>query len=352
MNYVARSQVISTVAPALGEWLVAGGLIIDLPTAVTWEVFDTSTDERELAPVSSSGGPHVPLQTGDLSFVPVWTVPAQEPLGRHEIRWTFTLASGAVQSWRREFDVLDVGQRAPRSGYALLSEMRREGLAAAKYSDARVLTEIASASRYVDKVTRRWFEPRRLAANFDGTGSSGLLLDQPIIGLEAIQLLNDPTALDLSVVKVYNRHLVGGLDDRSSPRIAFYTNSEGTSGPLFPVGYPSPASWWGPRQWMRGAQNINVAGIFGYTDFDGSPTGETPLDIRKATRLLVVRGIQPMASAGRFDALNKNKLTGERTREQSYTLAQGRAGTGSFTGDIEIDDLLEAYLAPPQMGTV
>lgn len=346
MNTVARGQAISAVAPALAEWFVVAGLIIDLPTAASWEVFDTSTDERELAPVSSSGGPAAPVQTGDLSFVPSWTVPAQEPLGRHEIRWTLTLASGVVMNWRRDFDVLDTGQRSVARGYALVSEMRREGLSAAKYSDARVAAEIASASKYIERVTRRWFEPRRLALDLDGSGSSALLLDHPVIGLEAIQLVNDPATLDLSTVKVYNRHLAGGEDDRASPKLTY-----------FAVGYSGgsleyEATHCSPRHWIRGSQNISVAGLFGYTDFDGSPTGETPELIRKATRLLVVRGIAPMTSSSRFDALNKSRLTGERTREQSYTLAAGRAGTSSFTGDTEIDDLLEQFLAPPQMGTV
>lgn len=344
MTYVARSQVISAVAPTLSEWFVVAGLVIDVPTAASWEVFDTSTDERELAPVSSSGGPAAPVQAGDLSFVPAWTVPAQEPLGRHEIRWTLTLASGAVLSWRRVFDVIGTGQRVALRGYALVSDMRREGLSAQKYSDARVIAEIASASRYVDRVTRRWFEPRRRVLSIDGSGSTMLLLDHPVIGLEAIQLFQDPATLDLSTVRVYNRHLSGGDDDRGSPKLIYYA-----------VGYAGgsleyEATRCSPRHWIRGSQNISVAGLFGYTDADGSPTGETPELIRKVTRLLVVRNVAPMTSSSRFDALNKHRLTGERTREQSYTM--GDARVGAFTGDVEIDDLLESFLAPPQMGTV
>lgn len=344
MNTVARGQVISAIAPALGEWFVVAGLIIDIPTAATWEVFDTSTDERELAPVSSSGGPAAPVQSGDLSFVPSWTVPAQEPLGRHEIRWTLTLASGAVMSWRREFDVLDTGQRMVRGGYALVSEMRREGLSAAKYSDARVAAEIISSSKYIERITRRWFEPRRIETTLDGSGSTALLFDQPVIGLESIQLLNDPTTLDLDTVKVYNRHLTSGEDDRANPKLTYFS-----------VGYPGGSLECGlfgrsPRHWIRGSQNISIAGLFGYTDFDGSPTGETPELIRRATRLLVVRGIDPMTSSRRFDAQNKNRLTGERTREQSYTMGAGRVG--ALTGDAEVDDLIEMFCAPPQMGSV
>lgn len=338
MNSIARGQVISAVAPALGEWLVVTGLIIDLPTAASWEVFDTSTDERELAPVSSSAGPHAPVQTADLSFVPSWTVPALEPLGRHEIRWTLTLATGAVMRWCRVFDVVEAGQRSVARGYALVSDMRREGIGQ-KHSDARVAAEIASASKYIERVTRRWFEPRRLALDLDGSGHANMLLDHPVIGLESIQLSGETATLDLDTVKVYNRHIAGGEDDRSSPKLSF-------SG----VGREYGQTSCGPPCWRRGTQNVNVAGLFGYTDFDGSPTGETPELIRKATRLLVVRGIEPMTSARRADAQSKSRLTGERTREQSYTMSAGREG--AFTGDVEVDDIILMYCAPPRMETV
>jgi hypothetical protein len=95
---------------------------------------------------------------------------------------------------------------------------------------------------------------------------------------------------------------------------------------------------------------FSYSDVFGYTEPDGSPAGRTPEMIRHATKLLVMRDLPLLASTDqREDAQRRFRLTSERTRDQSYTLEALKLH-GAFTGDPEIDNILVAFVRPPDLG--
>ncbi|TBR17486.1 MAG: hypothetical protein EPO57_09150 [Chitinophagaceae bacterium] len=65
-----------------------------------------------------------------------------------------------------------------------------------------------------------------------------------------------------------------------------------------------------------------------------------------------MRELYKMADVGRRnDAMNRNRLTSERTRDQAYTLEGLGTLRGAFlTGDPEIDHILASFMRPPALG--
>ena len=253
----------------------------------------------------------------------LYTAPASAQLGHHAVRWFVRAASGELH-FETPFEVLVAPIDALQPGYCMLQDLRDEGFPSEAVSDARLTRIIALASRTIERITGRFFEPRRQRIELDGRGSNDLLLDEPIIAIEKIEL---GSSGPVSGATVYNRHITQGLmlpDDRQNPRIR--------------LGFPC------------GARNVRVTGLFGYTEPDGSPTGTTPLLIREACKRLVVREIPMLADAGRReDARQRYRIVQERTREQSYTLDK-LAHPGALTGDPDIDDILVQFMRPADLG--
>jgi hypothetical protein len=229
--------------------------------------------------------------------------------------------------------------------YTSIADLREEGVAETAASDARLEILIGLASRYIDRLTGRFFEPREMTVALDGTGGRVLRLGQPIVRVDGVFIGASPQAhdgvpLDPTLYRVYNRHLTQRFvlpDDRDDPRIEFVGDEEVVSGA-------------GRLVWPRGAQNVTVQGVFGYTDPDGTPTGQTPDLIRHATKLLVMREMPRLADLDRReDAQRRWRITSERTRDQSYSL-EALQLRGAFTGDPEIDVILAVYQRPPDLG--
>jgi len=107
-----------------------------------------------------------------------------------------------------------------------------------------------------------------------------------------------------------------------------------------------------PRQFTKGRLNIFLEGTFGYTDFDGSPTGVTPLLIRQATCRLVVRDLLLDAdSCNKLNVRNKFRIVSDKEGSTTIKL-QELWLKGAFTGDPEIDNVLMAYKRPPRVAAV
>jgi hypothetical protein len=228
-------------------------------------------------------------------------------------------------------------------GYTSVSEMRAEGVANPP-DDPTLQALIDLATSLVDKYTQRWFEERDLVMELDGTGTPALFLDIPIVSVDSVTVDGDD--VPLTSLRIYNRHMQGLVrpDDRENPKIEW----------LRAVA-PLPAILTDGRapRWRKGQQNIAVDGSFGYTEPDGS----TPLPIKRATQLIVVRELAKVADQDAwFEAHVKGRLIEERTRDQSYKLSPLRSSTSSgggapeLTGDPIIDDILLRYMAPPFVG--
>lgn len=229
--------------------------------------------------------------------------------------------------------------------YATIADLRAEGVTEAAATNARIESLIALAGSYIERMTGRFFEPRPQTLRVDGTGGRVLPLGHPIISVDAVLVDSSPFSpgdlpIDPGFYRVYNRHLTQGLllpDDRDHPRIEL-------------VGGDEPFPGLGRLAWPRGQQNVEVRGVFGYTEPDGSPTGRTPELIRHVTKLLVLRELPLLTDTDRReDAQRRWRLTSERTRDQAYTLDALRL-TGAFTGDPEIDNVLFAFVRPADFG--
>lgn len=229
--------------------------------------------------------------------------------------------------------------------YATVADLRAEGVTEAAASDARIESLIALAGSYIERMTGRFFEPRAQTLRLDGTGGRVLPLGQPIVSVEAVFVDSSPFSpggapVDPTSYRVYNRHVTEGLllpDDRDNPRIEL-------------LGCDEPFPGVGRLGWPRGQQNVEVRGVFGYTEPDGSPTGRTPELIRHVVKLLVLRELPKMADLDRREEATKRwRITSERTRDQAYTIEASRL-YGAFTGDPDIDTILVAFSRPPDLG--
>lgn len=360
MSALARGQASNCANPVLDLFTQVNGILVDV-AVLEFQVFDVSDPGKQLAPVQvypAALGLRAPVDVSLLCpagdklstghFVARWTPPVNEAIGTHEIRWFFRLTpTSPEQMFREEFEVLVEVAGFSGTGYAFVSDLRAEGVAATDASDARLQQLIALASRYIERVTGRFFEPRVQTLTLDGAGGRTLPLGHPIVGVESVIIDASPFSsgdlpVDPSVYRVYNRHLTQGLflpDDRDNPKLEL----------LYGEG-PAGALGLGSFIWPRGQQNVTVRGVFGYTEPDGSPTGKTPELIRHATKLLVMRELPLLGSADqREDAQRRYRLTSERTRDQSYTL-EALQLHGAFTGDPEIDNVLVAFVRPPDFG--
>lgn len=209
--------------------------------------------------------------------------------------------------------------------YATVQDLRDEGVTAAQATDDRLTALIDEASGFIDRVTCWFFEPRALVYRLDGRGAPSIEPPAPPIRVDRLAV--DETELS--------------------------TDSE----ELVVVGAPVQPCFDGPRLTLRqgrvfprGQGNVEVEGLWGCTEPDGTTEGRVPLAIRRACILLVLRWLTPLAdedTAG--DARNRWRIIEERTRDQSYKLDRVQQ-VGSITGDPEIDDILARYRRPPGLG--
>jgi hypothetical protein len=320
MQALGRGQRSDLNHPALSVFTPINGLLDDVDV-VEYAIFDRTGDVP--VQVFPESGRAAAARLGVGHYVALYTPPASAQLGHHAVRW-FVRATEDELHFETPFEVLAAPIDAPQSGYCMLQDLRDEGFGPEAASNARLARAIAFASRTIERITGRFFEPRRQRIELDGRGSSELLLDEPIIAIEKIEIGGGGA---VSGATVYNRHITQGLmlpDDRQNPRIR--------------LGFPC------------GARNVRISGLFGYTEPDGSPTGTTPLLIRDACKRLVVREIPLLADTDRReDARQRHRILQERTREQSYTLDR-LAHPGALTGDADIDDILVQFMRPADLG--
>ena len=335
MAGLARGQTSGCANPALDIYTSVAGQLVDVE-ALEFEIFDVSTPAKRDAPVQVFPGVGRAIvdvaqdcpagsRLGLGHYVAGWTVPDDEPLGAHEIRWFFRLAPEAPeQTFVEEFEVAPVVAGGVVQGYCTVADLRAEGVTEAVASDERLGALIDEASRLIDRATGWFFAPRLMTYPLDGRGTPSVEPPAPPIRIDRITACGD----DLSVL---------GND-------------------LLVIGAPVGPGFDGlrlTRRWgrfPRGHDNILVEGLFGYTEDDGSPHGRTPLEIRRACLMLVLRGLPPLGDADAVgDARNRWRVIEERTRDQSYKLDRD-ARPAPLTGDPDVDAILLRYRRPTPMG--
>lgn len=286
-------------------------------------------------------------------FAP-YEVPTNANIGDHRIEWQFKLnALAPYELVSEEFFVYE-STLPSENLYCGVAEIRAEGFTESVVSDERILILSHLATRYIDKVTQRWFGARTFDENspfiLDGNDSHSLHLQIPIIRLDKLSIETqglynpDLIEIDSNDYRVYNRHMNGmeRPDDRENPKIEFLRrriNQTVTSG-LYPA----------PRIFPRGSQNIYLEGVFGYTDRDGSPFGQIPKLIQLAARRLVIRDLYLDSDlCNQMNIKNKFRIISDKEGSTTVKL-QDLWLKGGFTGDSEIDNILTMYRAPMRIG--
>mgnify|MGYP001240412518 CR=1 FL=1 len=361
MPALARGQASDCSYPEIDVYMLVASQLMDV-AVLEFQIFENVTDPDnpiQVYPISGRATVLVDdlcpvgdkVSTG--RYVARWTPGLAEPIGTHEVRWFYKLTLASLeQSFREEFEVLPEVTAQSADGYTTVQAMRDEGVTTGMASDSKLQGLIRVASQMIDRWTGRWFEPRSRTFIVDGPGADTVMLNHPICAISDIQFLSSDLdtggPVELAGVRIYNRHLTQLLlspDDRENPRLEWATDFVQRHCP-----------W---PYWPRGNQNIQITGIFGYTDPDGvSPYGSTPVLIEQACKMLVVRLLTPLGNAqAQQDQALANRITKMRTRDQEITWAapstSGGGGTagGAMSGDIAIDRILAGYVRPMLLGS-
>lgn len=316
--------------------------IFDKTSGSEVQVFPETPGDRAIVEVADDCPIGDRLSTG--RYVARWTVPADENVGAHVIRWFIQLGPASPeQTYSEEFEVLAevVGfGEWPLSNYCTVDDLRAEGYTSGQYSDQTLQMKIAMASRMIEASTRRFFFPKPMTIRVDGRGGPTILLNDPIISIEYVSdelsaYYSEYQRYEQREYRVYNRHITQNLtepDDRNNPKIELVN------------------AWYRGHRlvFTRGQQNVEIKGYFGYTDYDGSARGKTPDLIRHACKLLVRRMLAPLSA----NAPDPTRITSERTRDQSVNYAQlSPTQRGALlSGDPEIDTILAYFQRPPALG--
>jgi hypothetical protein len=208
--------------------------------------------------------------------------------------------------------------------YAVVQDLRAEGVTPAMASDARLESLIREATQAIDRMTGWYFEPRHLTYGLSGRGSATLELPVPLLYLERVAVNGNVVSLQDEDVLVFGRSTLPG---DLIPQLTL------DNGWIFP----------------KGAHNVAVTGLWGVTEADGSELGGTPLEIRRACMLLVLRSLPLLSGQDSADARNRWRILEERTRDQSYRL-ESLKNKAPLSGDPEVDDILLRYRRPAGLG--
>ena len=297
----------------------------------------------------------------ECGYAPTITFVVLDLLGNYRVNWFAKLtATSDEDTWTTEFPLLAVGTPIP-DGYATIAMLRAEGVPVA-FADARLALAIEVASRRIESICQRFFEPRFQKQDFDGAGGPMLLLEDPIIGVCDISYIFDSTSTSeipvvLDNLKIYNRHMRGMThpDDRDNPKVEFIGASAMVGSDYYSGEEYSRYSGTYPQtRFSEGQQNVRITGWFGYTDPDSSPFGSTPALISYVCVLMAMREVRPKwdtFGTGTGSGSHGN-LTLERTRDQTVEYERGIDATfkAGITGDPTIDQILQQFMVPLRLG--
>jgi hypothetical protein len=210
-------------------------------------------------------------------------------------------------------------------GYCTVEDLRAEGVTEAQASDERLRLLIDEASAAIDRLTGWFFEPRVLVLRLDAYGTPTTEPPYPPIRLSRLAAGGQELPLDPDELIIVGAPVQPGFH---APRITLVNG-------VFP----------------RGRGSVVASGVWGYTEPDGTPDGRTPLAIRRACMLLVMRLLQPVVNADPMEeARVRGRILSLRTRDQAVTFARAAQSGEVVTEDVQLDDLLRPYRRPFGIG--
>lgn len=380
MTVLSKSETVDVSNPKLSFYNQILGVLTDIEDGdgtLEYQIFrqnqsdDATEFESQIFPVTVGDRASVDLTNDRVSqgiYAATFTSGNQKIDDvKHRIQWFWKQTVDDTEKTASQFfevvdQVFGYGSR-----YVLEADLRAQGVAQA-ISSVRIQQAIILASQMIEKITGRFFEPRVADWSIDGAGKPMLLLENPIIGVSRIVMGDDPKdtdeGVDLENVKIYNRHLSQNMpsrDDRENPKISFIHHDDTAhysgEGAHRHSGYHTHGlhhSIHG-HGFHFGQQNVTVFGVFGFTEYDGTPWGATPLLLQRAAALMALRELTPLTDADcRAQEREAWRITEERTRDQTvkYDTPRSFGGPGGsgWTGDPEIDQLLSMFIRPPIMG--
>jgi hypothetical protein len=354
MPGIALEETIGCNNPLLQFSYQVNGILTNV-FALSYVIYDMQNEETRVTstPVTltacSAGGHRI--DTGRYIVALTAAAASDWKIGTHRITWTYTPEDGdTAQIWVQYFEVLHADVATTGRGYRSYvntSKLDKDDvLTSCRVSISKLQETLITVTELIENWTNRIFEPVYINARYNGVKGAALPLNLPIIGVDNVALISEnvdatETSITLTDLLIYNRHLASSLpepDDRDNPRIEYASVSG--SGPyarsLFPIG----------------RQNIRVSGMFGYTEYDGSPSGRRPKLLERVATLMVLQQLTDPLGQDPFIS-QPGRIRSARTRDQSVTFASAaEGGVGPLTGDRVVDDILMKYKRPPYFGTV
>ena len=287
------------------------------------------------------------VPTGDTAL---WTT------GTHRAICSYTMeAGGKTYTQVIEFEILDDVEFVTGSGFVSYATSRAMlGVAAlASQSIATLQSNLALYSGLIEAWTRRFFEPRYFIMSLSGSRTISLRLNEAIIAIEDVRAKAKYASGEeyyntwqKGSYQVYNRHLDGLLapDDRRDPRLELISDIELTESVASIYSFNFP----------YGHQNVELLGVFGYTDPTPDPSGgrvsigRTPSILAKVLTALVSRSILDPTLAD-ITIQNPGAARSMSTRAQSITFGGASASStvdNGMSGDPIIDRMLLPLCAP------
>ncbi len=354
------------------------------PVVLEFQIFAAESDVEQLIPVQK-----FPSTPGTRQSVDVVTlIPTGEKIalghfvakfdptadsvtdpGRYLIRWFFKFdATEPERVVEYEFEIMASSNLAIRDfSYALLRDLREEGVTAAVVNDSKVLRSLKKAREQIENATGRFFFPRLSKIEADGTNSREYLrVADVIIALQEVEIVNQTLLgassglIDLEDIFVYSRHLSQRLndpDDREDPKLSFIKRTD-----LGGLRDPADADLLFRDRLIfpGGSQNVMLTALWGYTEPDphhkDDQIGRVPLLIREVCIKLAILNNTPLNSGGGTGSGGaRGPIKSEKTRSQSVTYgaksdsAIAARAAGLF-GDEGIDIVLAQFRRPVDIG--
>jgi hypothetical protein len=281
-------------------------------------------------------------------------------IGTHRVVYDYAMeAGGRTYTQVIEFEILDPREFPNGHTYSGLCSSRslyRDGFFDfAGTPPDKLHRHISRESAKLEGLTERFFEPRFLSLKLNGQERPIFFVDEAVIAVEKIEAISrspnsaaaSTSLFDSASYRVFNRHLNGLLnpDDRYNPQISLVETRR----------IAGVTAVDGDFSWPFGKQNVQITGVFGFTDPDVQPDevliGHTPEDFVQIIGTLATRYL----SNPDFSSIAtwKPGLTkAYRTRDQqiSFYGASGNVNyTGGLTGDSLVDGLLQRFFKPARL---
>lgn len=357
MRGIAKGEQSSLTNPLLVLYVRSGGYLADFYSGSVVIEDIKSASAVPVTVVASANITTAGNKLGIGRYVILTGATSTWSIGTHRATVQYKMTVTGPTYWQViEFELLDnaewpTGQ--PYVGYISTRIALGDAFVASTITRQQLHRYIDEVSHAVEVWTGRWFEPRYRIIKKRGQALPVLRLDIPIIAIEDIYAIwqtttgQDSYKYEQYLFKVYNRHLDAQVeeDDRRDPNLEL-TDVDGTVVEV--SGFA----------WPYGNQNIEVRGVFGYTDPEFDPNsgstviGKTPADIARAVGALVSRRISDPAMSSLLTS-SPGGVTSMKTRDQSISFGGASSSEGSsLSGDSLIDQILIKYCKPFAFGAV